>query len=762
MFSKSMIFAGLYILGVLITPQIDMSALLFFGVLLVLLFFVRRIFLAKTDSVILLAAFFVLLGGVRYFASMENPIYYELPDKYVTARGTVVSVPAESSGKNKYRYMVQTESFTYLDSEYVTKQKILVNTDQKLLFGDKITVRGFLNEIDGAENTNEYSYANYYKSIGVYNRLTAREIVKTGKKIILSPIFFAEKIKNEISEFIDARFSGNNAAFLKAVIVGDNTGFTPEYSDLLRRTGVYRALYSAYMHIFWILLIARLLLRKSSKEKRDYAVMLMLIIYAVFNSTRAYILKAAMLLGVMLFRKTKSGFADKIEVLSEIVFVMTLIDPMLCFNSGFVISVVSTIVIYLSYSTIYNGVSIRFPMGNTKIKRIFVVWIALLFGTLPFTAYFYNGTALYGGLLVCFFAPVIVPVLAVSALVMGCLGTFLNVPDVFFLFEKIPYFIEKLPFSYIMLRTPTILEFVVFYLLWWIGLRVISGERKNIKILVSVLCSALVVSIGGGGFNTLSVYFVNVGQGDGAVLQTSVGETVLIDGGGAAEYETKYNVGERVYVPYLISHGMTKIDLAIVTHFHKDHIEGIIAAAERLEIDTVIMPDTSHTNEYREKLEEVCELKNIKIEKVKKSDEIRFKSGLSIKFIAPDDEQRRSEDLNDTSLVAEVRFGEFCGIFTGDSTDEIDESYPQNIDLLKVAHHGSNGGTSEEYLEYLNPEYAVISVGEDNSYALPDFELIERLKASGAKILRTDRMGDIQMRIKKDGKITYKTLRGGI
>ena len=213
-------------------------------------------------------------------------------------------------------------------------------------------------------------------------------------------------------------------------------------------------------------------------------------------------------------------------------------------------------------------------------------------------------------------------------------------------------------------------------------------------------------------------------------------------------------------MPYLVSHGFGNIDVAILSHYHKDHAEGIIAAAEKLKINTLVMPDADPENKYRKRLEELSEEKKFRIEYLSAGDEIRFKSGLSIKFLAPDSEQEKSDELNDTSLVAHITYGEFDALFTGDSTDKINSSYPEGVELLKVAHHGSATSDCEEYISHIRPEYAVISVGEDNSYGLPDYEVVDRLKRYGAKVLRTDKSGDIRFKVKKDGKITYKTLKG--
>ena len=97
-------------------------------------------------------------------------------------------------------------------------------------------------------------------------------------------------------------------------------------------------------------------------------------------------------------------------------------------------------------------------------------------------------------------------------------------------------------------------------------------------------------------------------------------------------------------------------------------------------------------------------------------------------------------------------------MFTGDATEYTENKYINefdDIDLLKVAHHGSNTSTSSEFLKEVTPEYAVISVGKDNTYLLPNDNTLERLRKSGAKVMRTDKLGDIRFNINKFGGISY-------
>lgn len=770
MFSEYMIICIFYILGIVISKTLDMSGAVF---LAVLLFFVATVKALKKNpqalGIFLLSAV-VLFGSARYFNETQNRIYYEFPEKYVNVSGVIYSQTSSSENEDLNRYILKLDTISYLDKTAKTNQKIILNTEYEFPFGTKIVASGFLYEIGGINNEHEFDFATYYKGKDIFARLMAKEIKDTGMAFSLSPEFLLGKARYQASLLINKHFHGNSAAFLKAIILGDKSGFSDKYLDLLIKTGIYRVLYTPFIHISLIFFLAAFL--PFDKKQRSYLIVLLIFLYGLANSSSPTIIKAALLCGLFLLRKQIFGFANKMDLISKIVLVMTILDPLLCFNSGFFMSVASTVVLYISYKPLFMWFLRFFTKYKLKhrmfLSKTLAIWLTFLFGTLPLCAYLFDGVSVYAVLFTTIIAPVIMLVLVLFPIMLlfsELLGTSFGLVP---LVDKIMKFIaflpelaQKLPAYYIELKTPKISEIIGFYLFWWVFLRLISNLKTRKTAII--LCVAIGFSLSAlpfHEFNTLSIYFVNVGQGDGAVLHTSRGETVLIDGGGAASYETSYNVGERVYVPYLTSHGFSNIDVAIVTHFHKDHAEGIVAAAENLKINTLVMPDTDPENPYRIRLCEIAENKGIKVEYLAATDEITFDSGLNIRFIAPDSDQLQSNDANDTSLVAHVTYGDFSALFTGDSTDEINENYPRDVDLLKVPHHGSDNHTPEDYLEHTNPDYAVISVGKNNSYNLPSKNVILRIKESGAKILRTDKMGDIQFKVKKYGSFTYKTLKG--
>jgi len=771
MFSEYMIICIFYILGIVISKMYDMSTAVFMSIFVFFVAVILSIIKRKAKLSMFLLTFVILFGSFRYFDDSQNKLVYQLPDKYVTVSGTIYSSAVTAESEYKNRYVLKLDSVTYLDEIIKTSQKILLNTREDFHFGAKVVASGFLSELEGIDNEHEFDFSLYYKGKRILARLTAQEIRQTGIAFSLMPEFLAGKVRDFADGIINAHFKGVNSAFLKAIVTGNKGGFSRDYLDILIKTGIYRTLYTPFIHISLIFLIAGLM--PYGKKHRDSIVIVLVFLYALLNSTSPTIVKAAMLCGFVLLRKQIFGFANKLDILSKIVILVTIFDPLLCFNSGFVMSIASTVLVCTSYMPLYERLYKFLGKCNIPYKRtlakLLTLWVIFAVGTFPIAACTFGSISVYATVIMTLLAPAISFVLIASPFMLLSLGMFGTSPVLFPIINKImtvmaelPYLAEKLPAYYITAKVPMLGEIITFYLLWWAFLRILKFKFKTPKtaVILTVALGIMFSSILTYDYNTLFIYFVNVGQGDGAVLHTSRGETVLIDGGGAADYTADYNIGERVYLPYLTSHGFSDIDIAIASHTHKDHVEGIIAAAENLKIKTIVMPYAKEANQYHDQLCQIAQNKGIQVEYLSATDEIIFESGLKITFIAPDNTQLASDDLNDTSLVAHVTYGDFSALFTGDSTDEATDSYPKDVDLLKVAHHGSKTASSKEYLEHTSPEYAVISVGEGNSYNHPSPEVVCRLKSSGAKILRTDKSGDIQFKIKKDGTFTYKTLKG--
>ena len=228
--------------------------------------------------------------------------------------------------------------------------------------------------------------------------------------------------------------------------------------------------------------------------------------------------------------------------------------------------------------------------------------------------------------------------------------------------------------------------------------------------------------------NELNIFYLDVGQGDSTFIIIN-GCNMLIDSGN--EQDGYY------IVQFLKAQNIDKIDYFILTHCDEDHIGGAYKILDELQIGTLYMPNKENDTQTYERLLKAIERNNVNVNKnLKASKEKQYKIGnASWKILSVD----AKNNLNDSSIVIELEYGNTKYLFMGDATTRVEEMVEwKEVDVLKVAHHGSNSSTSQLFLEKVKPKYAIISVGRDNSHNLPDIDIIERLKNNNIKIYRTD------------------------
>jgi len=232
----------------------------------------------------------------------------------------------------------------------------------------------------------------------------------------------------------------------------------------------------------------------------------------------------------------------------------------------------------------------------------------------------------------------------------------------------------------------------------------------------------------------LSVHFIDVGQADCILLLLPNGEDMLIDAG-------KNSDGD-IITAYLKALGVTDIEYAVGTHPHADHIGGMDDVLRAFPTDVLYMPALSaDTKTYKDVLA-AAEEKNVPIQTAAAGVTVYNADGLSITMVAPSEE---NTDANNASAVLLVTYLNRTFLFTGDAEKESEALVQGDIaaDVLKVGHHGSTTSSSEAFLNRIMPQYAVISVGNGNSYGHPAEKTLLRLAAIGARVLRTDKDGTI-------------------
>jgi len=233
--------------------------------------------------------------------------------------------------------------------------------------------------------------------------------------------------------------------------------------------------------------------------------------------------------------------------------------------------------------------------------------------------------------------------------------------------------------------------------------------------------------------SNFEIYFWDVGQAD-CTLVVCDNHYMLIDAGN--------NADGKLIVNELKELGIKKIDYLIGTHPHEDHIGGLDNIIEQFKIGKFYMPNRQADSMTFEDILNATAEKNLKITTPKKGKKFYLgQAGCQIISVESD-----AEDTNDSSIVIQVTYGKHQYLFTGDLTSNMEAKIDwEDIDVLKVAHHGSQYSSSQEFLNATKPEVAIISDGINNEYGHPHQQTLNRLKKINSKIYRTDKNGTIHL-----------------
>ena len=617
----------------------------------------------------------------------------------------------------------------------------------KILFYEKLD-RGGTYKILGkftpplpGMNEGNFDYEKNDKAQGIY----ALGKINSFQKISEPNIFykFSNACIDRAKKFYRENLDERNSNLMSSIILADRSLMEESEKDRFNTLGMSHILAVSGLHIGVLVLFLEGIIKGLTKNKKltDILVTGLIFFYIVTIGMPISALRA------FLFYLLYKGniYLKKDLDLKKIYFlslsIILFINPMAIYS----------ISLLMSYGAIF-GLVFVYPVLNSRlagsglVKKSFVGTSSVIISLFPLINYYFDGFSL----LVFIANLIIVPIYSVIitlgfimglGIFPGILGKVLNIlmnatyglESLFAAKGSIFLAIKAFKFDYI---------FVYYILLLLILNRhklreIIEPNLKIIEIYMAVFF--VLTSIGIlRDLNTYKESHLYIGQGDSTLISFR-GKNYLIDTGGARQ-ENK--IAEKFLFPTLKLRGLTKIDGIFISHFDEDHAGNLNKILKKYRVDNIFI---SHLPEEPEILKEAEKFSNIVI--LKKGDKVKI-LGDTIAEVLSDSEN--SEEENDNSMVLLINHRGFKTLFTGDISENVEKKINRDIDILKVAHHGSKTSTSKEFLENTSPKFALISAGVNNSYGHPHEEVLQNLEKHGIIYYVTARDGQVDFKIYGD------------
>ena len=578
-------------------------------------------------------------------------------------------------------------------------------------------------------NTNFFlfNYKNYLlsKNIKITFKAEKIEIIKNNKQ-------FKYKIINKLNKKID---NYKSKKYMQSLILGNNI-IDEEIKESYQKNGISHLLAISGMHILILSGTLLFILNKILKNQNiSYIViMLFLIIYMSITNFTPSIVRAILMFIVMTIKKQLNLKIESKMVLILIFSVFLLINPYYIYNLGFLLSFITSF-----YIMLFNKITKQY---NTKLQKSFVISLIAFLASSPIIINNFFSLNLLSPLINLVLAPLISDLIYPLSLISLVIKP---VDDILFLlitfFENISLKLNKINFLTITLCHINIIFIILYYILITFILH--KWDKQKPYFLIFFLLTLIIHS----SINILNPYtsltMIDVGQGDSLLIKLKHNQgNILVDTGGQKRYDGKkeFDIAKKITIPYLKAEGIREIDYLILTHGDYDHMGQAFNLINSFKVDKVIL-NNDKLNELELKLIKILEERNIPYyQNIKK---------LNIdnnKLYFLNDKLYDSE--NDNSNVIYTKFNKIKLLLMGDAgvnveKDILNKYIIENIDILKVGHHGSNTSSSEEFINKVNPKYSLISVGKNNRYGHPKKEVLNNLRYT--KIYRTDTNGSIKI-----------------
>jgi len=727
---------------------------------------------------------FIFTFGFLYSIIRQETLPEIRPtNKEVSVEGDIINIPEITKGKIKFnldRVLIEGKE---IKGQVVLFLSPLSITDNGLKpeNGQRIYASARLDSPDVLHNPHVHTYDPKRNGVAAFGFTKKIHII--GKRTDLWT--WMQNRRYLLGNVIDKSLSPEDAALHKAIILGLTGGISQEMRDAFSTTGLAHILSISGTHFgllaFMIFKLIKMMVKffpaKIFRRVTMYitptqtAVLItmpVLIYYAFISGMSTPAVRALVMISIYMLALLLERRDQWLNSLAIAAFIILLYRPSSLFDLSFQLSFIAVLSIgYVAEKRSKNrrqgaedrrksaaggqGKADRGPVKERiieKTKTAILMTLAAVLGTAPVVAIMFKQFPLISPVTNL----IVTPLICFVVLPLGFFASFtaiiFNMTSLPFsgLIDPITHFSMRLvlvsadiPYANIHVPTPSFVIIMLYYVSLIFMFKSSARQIVNKIPLALIICSFLLIPYFQN--SKSSITFLDVGQGDSAVVNLPDRKVMLIDGG---TYEP--DTGRAVIAPYLWSRGIRSIDYLVLTHPHPDHYGGLIYVIENFRIEEVWLNGrrTRGSEMFFRKIVE----KNINFRILRRGDVLEAQK-YRIRVLHPydeffaDSERGDFSNENSGSLVLKYESDDVSVLFTGDIEMEAEESMRPlgkwlRSEIMKVPHHGGRTSSSSGFLEAVDPRIAVISLGKNNSYGHPHTETIKRLTAEGAEIYRTD------------------------
>jgi competence protein ComEC len=782
--------------GVLAGPMLPFKSLLLLFALLLLLGTTGMALWTKrqTFATILILVGFLLFGGLRYFQAVHPQGRFHLSKvsgaqlkEAVELEGIIVSSPETVSPgggwrrESRIRFLTQVQALTVGGVRYRTTggaRLSIIAPGQEYRYGHRIRGHFRLRRPRGYWNPGAFDYGVYALTRGFYLEGWGRD---RGKIQILdreggSPILRSiSDLRERMLAKMGAAFPGEEGGMLRAIVLGDRSGLSPEVREAFLGSGTYHILVISGLHVGFLAGMLFFLSRavRLSLSVSSMLTVLGVVFYTLLTGGSPPIVRAALMMSLYLLALIVGRDRDLANAVALAAFLLLLWNPLYMFDAGFQLTFIATGAILVA---LHRCDVSRFPRVARWIVASLVASTAATLATGLLLAFHFNRVSLMGIVANLLMVP-LGGVLTAVGMAYSILLLFL--PKGMHLLEvgvsslargmiSAAFLFATLPLASIRLYTPTPLMILTSYGL--LGLILLPVVRRR-GLLLGIATTLLVGQVAWKLFpferKGMEATFLDVGQGDAIFLELPDRRTMLVDGGGSLD--DRFDVGERVVAPYLWYRWVRRVDVVVLSHPQPDHIGGLRAVLENFPVGEVWesgYPSTAPTYRW---IHDFVRKKGIPLRRITRGDRISLGTEGMVTVLHPPKsflirpKGHASALVNNNSLVLAIDHQKFRLLLTGDIEKEaevflLDAGVMLQADLLKVPHHGSRGSSLASFLRGVKPRWAVVQVGDRNPFGHPHAETLKRYAAQGVEVFRTDQDGAVTFEF-RDGAVICRTYR---